>query len=232
MPDKKPFIIGITGSSGSGKTFFLTNFLNHFQKDEISLISQDDYYIPVGEMTKEENKLYNFDLPKTINDSQFLTDIKKLIKGNAVYKKKYNFNNPLAETKIIEINPAPILIIEGLFIFYFKKIAGLLDMKIFIEADEHIALKRRIKRDGIERGYDQEDVLYKWNNHVVPSYKEFLLPYKAICDKIIANNEPNSDKIYEITQLIAEELKEFFKNRQTLVNTVNNRLPQATSKLL
>lgn len=207
MLNKKPFIIGIAGGSGSGKTFFLNSFLHHFEHDEVTLVSQDDYYIPAGEMTQEENKLYNFDLPKTIDDQQFLIDIKKLVKGEVVYKKEYNFNNPLAVTKILEINPAPILIVEGLFILHFKEIADLLDVKIFIDADEEVALQRRIKRDGMERGYPEEDVLYKWHNHVVPSYKEFLLPYKESCDKIVLNNLDTPEDIIEITQVISDELK-------------------------
>lgn len=93
MNKNKPFIIGIAGGSGSGKTFFLNSFLHHFKNDEVTLVSQDDYYIPAGEMTQEENKLYNFDLPSTIDDDQFLHDIKQLVKGEVVYKKEYNFNN-------------------------------------------------------------------------------------------------------------------------------------------
>ncbi|RZL31259.1 MAG: uridine kinase, partial [Pedobacter sp.] len=108
--NKKPFIIGIAGGSGSGKTFFLNCFLHHFKQDEVTLVSQDDYYIPAGEMTQEENKLYNFDLPSTIDSEQFLRDIKQLLAGEVVYKKEYNFNNPLAVVKILEIKSAPIII--------------------------------------------------------------------------------------------------------------------------
>lgn len=207
MNNNTPLIIGIAGGSGSGKTFFLNSFLHHFKNDEVTLISQDDYYIPAGEMTQEENKLYNFDLPSTIDDEQFHIDIKKLIKGEVVYKKEYSFNNPLAVVKILEINPAPILIVEGLFILHFKQISELLNLKIFIEADEEVALQRRIKRDGMERGYPEEDVLYKWKNHVVPAYKEFLLPYKEHCDQVVFNNDDTPDDIIKITEQITKELK-------------------------
>src|SRR5438309_817347 len=91
----KPFIIGVAGGSGSGKTFFLKCFREHFTDEEVSLVSQDDYYYPVAHnMTKEENKLYNFDLPKTINSGQFIADINRLINGQTVYKQEYTFNNP------------------------------------------------------------------------------------------------------------------------------------------
>ncbi|MDQ0966475.1 uridine kinase [Flavobacterium sp. W4I14] len=205
--NKKPFIIGIAGGSGSGKTFFLNCFLHHFKQDEVTLVSQDDYYIPAGEMTQEENKLYNFDLPSTIDSEQFLRDIKQLMSGEVVYKKEYNFNNPLAIVKILEIKSAPIIIVEGLFILHFKEIAALLDHTIFVDADEQVALDRRIKRDGLERGYPEDDVLYKWHNHVVPAYKEYLLPYREQCNKVIMNNTNEPEEIIGITEDISNDLR-------------------------
>jgi uridine kinase len=204
----KRHIIGIAGGSGSGKTFFLNCFLNHFANEEVCLVSQDDYYIPVGEMTAEENKLYNFDLPSTIDDKHFLADIKKLIDGETVYKKEYTFNNANAKPKILEIKPAPIIIVEGLFILHFQEISKLLDLKIFIDTEEEVALKRRLKRDLMERGYSEDDILYKWVNHVVPAYRKFLLPYKNECDKVITNNTHVAEDIIKISEEISFELRE------------------------
>jgi uridine kinase len=205
----KPYIIGIAGGSGSGKTFFLKCFLEHFADHEVSLVSQDDYYFPVAHnMTKEENKEYNFDLPATIDHDHFEDDIESLMTGKAILKKEYTFNNSDAVPKMLEIKPAPILIVEGLFILHFKKIAETLDLKIFIEADDDIALQRRLKRDLIERGYSHDDVIYKWINHVVPAYNEFLLPYKDECDKIIVNNSHKAEDIICITEEISKELRE------------------------
>ena len=135
--NNRPFIIGISGGSGSGKTFFLNCFLDHFQPDEVCLVSQDDYYFPVDcNMTAEENKLYNFDRPSAIDQELFLKDILKLINGEVVYKKEYTFNNPALKPKMLAINPAPVIIIEGLFILHFSPIAELLNLRIFIDAEE------------------------------------------------------------------------------------------------
>jgi len=205
----KPFIIGIAGGSGSGKTFFLKCFLEHFSTDEVCLVSQDDYYFPVPpDMTAEENKLFNFDLPGTIDHGHFEDDISKLLNWQTIVKKEYTFNNPSAIPKMLEIKPAPILIVEGLFILHFEKIAASLDLKIFIEANDDIALQRRLKRDLIERGYSHDDVLYKWINHVVPAYKEFLLPYKNDCDQVITNNTHVAEDIICVTQAISKQLRE------------------------
>jgi uridine kinase len=204
----KPYIIGIAGGSGSGKTFFLNRFLDHFTKEEICLVSQDDYYIPVAHnMTPEENKLYNFDLPRTIDAEHFQNDVLDLIAGKTIHKNEYTFNNPNATPKTLEIKPAPILIIEGLFIMHFKGISELIDMKIFVDADEATALERRLKRDLLERGYSNDDVMYKWVNHVVPAYNEYLLPYKGDCHKVIFNNTNTTANIVKVTEEISAELR-------------------------
>jgi uridine kinase len=204
----KTYIIGIAGGSGSGKTFFLKCFLEHFTADEVCLVSQDDYYFPVAHnMTPEENKLYNFDLPATIDHEHFQEDISKLLNKETILKPEYTFNNPNIVPKILEIKPAPILIVEGLFILHFKEISKLLDFKVFIEADEDIALQRRLKRDLIERGYSHDDAMYKWINHVVPAYKEYLLPYKDECDRIITNNSHVAQDIMAITEEISAGLR-------------------------
>ena len=206
---RAPYIIGVAGGSGSGKTFFLKCFLEHFTKEEVCLVSQDDYYIPVAHtMTAEENKLYNFDLPSTIEHQNFKDDISRLLNNETIYKKEYTFNNPNATPKILEIKPAPILIVEGLFILHFREIAELLNLKIFIEADENIALERRLKRDLVERGYPHEAVMYKWINHVMPAYNEYLLPYRDECDEVITNNTHEAEDIICITEAISKELRE------------------------
>jgi uridine kinase len=205
----KPYILGIAGGSGSGKTFFLKCFLEHFSADEVCLVSQDDYYFPVTHnMTKEEIMYYNFDLPSTIDHDHFEADIESLMNGQTIVKKEYTFNNADAVPKMLEIKPAPILIVEGLFILHFKKISETLDLKIFIEADNEIALQRRLKRDLVERGYSHEDVMYRWINHVGPAYKEFLLPYRDECDKIIVNNSHKAEDIICVTEEISKDLRE------------------------
>lgn len=212
--NKKPFVIGVAGSSGSGKTFFLHSFLKHFDPAEVCLVSQDDYYIPVAHtMTAEENKLYNFDVPETIDQAHFIADIHKLLRGEAVLKTEYTFNKPGSTPRTLSIQAAPILIVEGLFILHFREIASLLDLTIFIDTPEEIALQRRLKRDLEERGYSNEDVLYKWVNHVVPAYKTYLLPHKNRCSQVIVNNTDVPDDIMKLTKEFSEELKRTMLSR-------------------
>jgi uridine kinase len=207
----KPFLVGITGISGSGKTSFLKSFLKHFDDSQICLISLDDYYIPVPPgMTKEENKLYNFDLPSSIDVKLFLNDLADLLNQKKVYKQQYTFNNPDKVPQMLEISPAPIIIIEGLFILHFTAIAEQLNFKIFIEADNNVALKRRLDRDYIERGYPPTDVHYKWINHVEPAYRQYLLAHKEKCELVIYNNTNQVADLDCLSETVSIKLKTLF----------------------
>ena len=85
--------------------------------------------------------------------------------------------------------PAPVILVEGLFIFYFEEIFKLLDLKIFMEAADGIKLRRRLQRDAEQRGISPEKILYQWEHHVQPSYRKYLLPYREKADMVIINNE-------------------------------------------
>jgi uridine kinase len=184
-----PLIIGITGGSASGKTFFLHSLLSHFSKDEVCLISQDNYYKEIEQVPKDLNGVENFDLPESIDFKLFGKHIDQLKRGKVVQKEEYTFNNPQAIPIILEFKPAPIIVVEGIFVFHDEYISKMLNLKVFIEAKEHIKIRRRIIRDNNERGYDLEDVLYRWENHVAPTYERFIEPTKHDADLIINNNK-------------------------------------------
>jgi uridine kinase len=184
----RPYIVGITGGSASGKTVFLRSLINAFSPEEISLVSQDNYYKPRHEQPVDENGIYNFDTPQSIDFELYASHIKDLRSGRQVIKQEYTFNNPQAIPKMLTFQPAPVIVVEGIFVFYFPEIAHLLDLKVFIDAAEHIKLKRRIVRDKDERGYDLEDVLYRYEKHVMPTYEKYIAPFKSDADIIIPNN--------------------------------------------
>jgi uridine kinase len=195
--ETKPFIVGITGGSASGKTFFMKSLLSSFGENEICRISQDNYYRPIHEIPKDQNGVENFDLPETIDHQLFAKHIAELRQGKSVYQKEYTFNNPLLEPKILTFTPTPIIIVEGIFVFYFSEISQLIDLKVFVDAKEHIKIKRRIIRDNNERGYDLEDVLYRWENHVAPTYDKYIKPLRSEADLII-NNHHKFDRGLEV----------------------------------
>lgn len=184
----KHYVVGIAGGSASGKTSFLRQLKSNFPEGTVSIISQDNYYKPKSEQECDENGEVNFDLPTSIDKDAFFKDVKSLLKGNPIQFEEYTFNNAAQETKTVTINPAPILVVEGLFVFHYTEIRQLLDLRIYLDVREELKLERRIKRDRDERGYPEAVVRYQWENHVVPSFKKFLKPYRDDSHIIITNN--------------------------------------------
>ena len=203
----KPFIIGITGGTGSGKTLFLNSLLDSYDPEAVTCISQDDYYLPREHQLVDKNGEFNFDRPESIDFEHFASDLKELSQGRSVSKQEYTFNNPEIEPKTIIRKPAPVILVEGIFIFHYAKVNSLIDLKVFIEATEHVKLKRRLKRDREERGYDAEDVLYKYENHIMPSYQKYIAPHKEYADLIVPNNEDFSKALDVIKAFVSSKIQ-------------------------
>ncbi len=185
---KKPFIVGITGGSASGKTLFLERLLGSFEPEEVCLISQDNYYKPRHQQPIDAQGVYNFDTPNSIDFEQYAADIRKILNGETVHREEYTFNNAAKNPKMLTFSSAPVVVVEGIFVLYYPELTDLLDLKIFIDAKDHIKLKRRIIRDKVERGYDLDDVLYRYEMHVMPTYEKYIAPFKNEADLIVPNN--------------------------------------------
>lgn len=184
----KPYIVGITGGSASGKTSFLKGLLNAFDPNEVCLISQDNYYRNLSEIKTDDQGVHNFDLPETIDHHLYAQHIHALSEGQTVLQKEYVFNNPDIRPRMLTFLPAPIIVVEGIFVFHFRELADQMDLKVFIDAKNSIKLERRVKRDAEERGYDLDDVMYRWKYHVKPTYRQFIKPYRSEADIVIPNN--------------------------------------------
>lgn len=198
-------LFGICGSSGSGKSFIVKYVLENLGSDNVSVIYQDNYYKKREEQTKDANGNYNFDLPSSFYLDEFIYDLKKIKNGEKVEREEYTFNNPDISPKIIYVFPKKIILVEGLFLFNNKEIVSLLDKLIFIDCDINKMVERRIKRDHKIRGYDKSDVIYKYENHVLPAYNNFILPHKETVDKIINNDFDNSTGPESTLNYIIEE---------------------------
>jgi uridine kinase len=204
----KSFTIGITGGSGSGKTHFLKLLSSRFSESQLCLISQDHYYKPRHTQIKDDQGIENFDLPEAIDREEFHRDVVRIKSGETIQKQEYTFNNPKAKPETIVFKPAPIVIVEGLFVQYFPEIARELDLRIFIEAKDHLKISRRIRRDNKERGYDLDDVLYRYQHHVMPVYEALIKPLRDEADLIIPNNHNFGQALNIITWALQKHLSD------------------------
>lgn len=194
-------ILGISGLSGSGKTFYIEKLKAYFG-DKVCLLSFDDYYKPLEEQTADEQGIINFDLPDSLYHEKFREDLIHLTQNRPVIFNKYQFQNYDAPPVVSILEPAPIIIAEGLFIFDFPDVDSMLDLRIFIETDLEISLKRRLLRDMEERGISEELSLYQWNNHVLTAFEKHILPHKGRCDMVINNNHDFEPHLKQLTALI------------------------------
>ncbi len=203
LASTQPYLIGVTGGSGSGKTSFLHQLEQALPVGALTVLSQDHYYVPIDEQPRDDQDIENFDLPESINQEEFVRDIAQLKAGQTVFRKEYTFNNSNAEPRQLEFKAAPIVVVEGIFVFSDPDIFSQLDLKVFIETEDYLMLKRRVIRDASERGYDMDDVLYRFENHVMPAFRQYIEPYKQQANIII----PNSNS-YEVgLEVIAGFLK-------------------------
>lgn len=207
----KPLVIGITGGSGSGKTSFIRQIRDHFSVEELCVISQDDYYLPREEQQVDDSGVINFDLPKAIDKKAFVKDVKRLIAGQTVTRQEYTFNNTMATARELVFQPAPIILVEGLFVFHYKKMRKLLNLKVYLHAKENLKVIRRIKRDRVERNYPLEDVLYRYENHVLPTFERYIKPYMEDADIIINNNRQFNMGLSVIIGYLSQHLTTYKK---------------------
>ncbi len=205
-------IIGICGGSGSGKTTLLKRLSTEYKHLQPSIFSMDNYYKPIHHQFVDENGEVNFDLPSALDEELLSSDLKKLVSGEAIEVKEYHFNAPPGKTVLITLNPSELVIVEGLFLFHYPEVKELLDYSIFVDVDPEIQLDRRLYRDQETRGYSREAILYQWNNHVLPCYEQFLLPYENEAH-FRFHNDSRADEDFQ--RLVREIDKVLIPHKQT-----------------
>jgi uridine kinase len=193
---KNPFVIGICGGSGSGKTTLLKRLSESFSNLSTAVFSMDNYYFPIEKQAMDKNGIVNFDLPTALNEVKLTSDLLQLIKGEPIEVKEYFFNSPPDKNVLITIEPADLLIVEGLFLFHYKEVSKAIDYSVFVDVDHGIQLDRRLYRDQETRGYKRSDILYQWDNHVLPCYEQFIEPYRNDANFVFRNDQ-NADSDFE-----------------------------------
>jgi uridine kinase len=200
-------IIGICGGSGSGKTTLLKRISAELTHLYPSVFSMDNYYLSITKQVKDENGEVNFDLPTALDRKKLYSDLQKLKAGEPIEVKEYHFNAPPTKNTLVTIQPSEVIIVEGLFLFHYGEVRDVVDFSIFMEVDLATQLDRRLYRDQETRGYSRESILYQWNNHVLPCYRNYLQPFEQEADFRFHNDSRADDEferlMYELNKLIA-----------------------------
>lgn len=205
-PMQKPYVIGISGGSGCGKSTIVRMVCEAFPSNQISLLTQDDFYFPKEQQAIDDKGVTDFDRISSIDHDSFYDRLLDLIQGKTIELKEYVFNNDKASAKMKTINSAPIIIAEGLFVFSSEKVRSLLDLTIFVDTSDVKKVIRRIQRDRNERNYPLEDVLYRYQHHVLPSYERYIAPHKNNVDVVINNNDDVQKGVDILTNLIKGQM--------------------------
>ena len=151
-------IIGIAGGSGSGKTTLALRLKERFGEDEVRLISHDSYYKRHDELPFEERCKLNYDHPDAFDNALLIYHLQELKAGRAIDCPVYDYSNHNRSNEVQHIEPAPVLIVEGILPFVEPELCALFDYKIFVDTDADERILRRILRDVKERGRSLEPV--------------------------------------------------------------------------
>jgi len=198
----KSIIIGITGGSSSGKTYLSNKLINKFGKDNINLIQMDSYYNDLKYLSMEKREKNNFDQPNAFDFNLLLNHLKNLDNKGNVEIPIYDYKTHTRSNKTNKIIGKPILIIEGIFALYNKKIRDLMNLTIYIDIENNIRKERRIKRDTIQRNRTEDSIIYQYENVVEPMYKKYISPMKNKSNLILKEISEKSNEFNKLVNYI------------------------------
>jgi uridine kinase len=182
---KKPIIIGIAGGSGSGKTTLAEMIISGLSDQKVSLIEEDAYYKSFPQLTLEERRRINYDHPDAFDHDLLCDHLERLLRYEPVDKPVYSFITYERTDQTVRVEPAPVIIVEGILILSEPHLRALLDIKLFVDTDPDVRFIRRLLRDVMERGRTLDSVVQQYLEVVRPMHLQFVEPTKRYADLII-----------------------------------------------
>jgi uridine kinase len=187
----KPLVIGIAGGSGSGKSTVAHRVAGALEKASVAFIDMDAYYRNFTNLSAEERKHVNWDHPDAFDLDLFVSQMTALSDGQTIEKPVYDFATHARREETVRIDPADVVVLDGILLFVDRRLRDLCDVKVYVDADADIRLIRRIERDLVARGRPLEEILTQYMTTVRPMHLEFVEPSKRWADVIVPQGGHN-----------------------------------------
>lgn len=218
---KKPFLIGVTGGTASGKTSVCEDIISQVKRDpelqsaSVAIMSQDIFYVELNQTQMEQAHQgnFNFDHPNAFDFDLFEEILRKLADGDGTVQVPTYSYKTHSRTGWEDFHNADVIIVEGILVLYHKAIRDMFEMKIFVDCDSDTRLARRVFRDIEERGRSVENVLHQYCEHVKPAFEEFCRPTKKYVDVILPRGRENTVAVNLIAQHIHDLLTGSYASR-------------------
>jgi uridine kinase len=187
-----PFLIGLAGGTGSGKTTVANAIVNRVGAERIAILSHDSYYRDFEDLPKDVLDRQNWDHPDSLESELLVRHLKALKGGMVVEAPIYDFKVHRRAAESRRVAPRKVILVDGILIFAEPELRKLFDVRIYVDTDADIRLIRRLKRDIAERGRSVESVVTQYENTVRPMHMEFVEPSKRYADLIIPEGGENT----------------------------------------
>ncbi len=184
-------LVGVAGGSGSGKTTIARSIVEALPSHHVASIEHDAYYRDLSHLSYEDRARINFDHPDSLDNELFTAHLDDLKAGRAVDKPRYDFARHVRERETVRMEPAPIIVVEGILVLALEQIRQRLDVKLYVDTDADIRLMRRIRRDLEHRGRTFAQVRAQYYETVRPMHMAFVEPSKRFADVIIPEGGQN-----------------------------------------
>ena len=210
---EKPIIIGITGGSGSGKTTIAHEIANQIEaNDRIVIMTQDSYYKDNTGLPMSERQKINYDHPNAFDMPLLEAQLNQLLHRKPIEMPTYDFTEHTRSDKTVHINPADIIILEGILVLCNEEIRSLMDTRRYVDTADDVRFIRRLERDMKERGRSLDSVINQYLTTVKPMYHQFIEPTKRYADIINPEGGENNVAIDVLTTKVRSVLNRTHKN--------------------
>jgi uridine kinase len=203
----KPFLIGIAGGSGSGKTTVALRIRDSLRLDSVVFIDHDAYYKDLAHLSEAARARVNFDHPESLDNDLFVTHLEALVAGRAVDRSRCTTSPATrAPVETERVVPRDVILVDGILLFAEERLREMFDLKIFVDADADVRFIRRLERDLELRGRTLPSIIEQYLLTVRPMHFDFVEPSKRYADVIIPRGGQNQAGIDVVVARIRERL--------------------------